>query len=94
MHRITSLLLSSKLEPGRSYFVHLSLRGRLHYNTHLFILPILGYKIVVYFDPGLQYVLVQFFMVGTHELSYMCIFLERQRNKLINITFKITNRYN
>jgi hypothetical protein len=43
----------------------------------------LGYQLVAYFDLGLQKVLVQFFMVGTHVLSHMCIFLEcHKKNKL------------
>jgi len=46
----------------------------------------LGHKLVAYFHLGLQKILVQFFMVSTHVLSHMCIFLECQRK------IKLTSR--
>ena len=78
---ITSFLLSFKFEDGRSYFVHLAVCGRLYESAHLVLVPTLGHKLVAYFDPGLQKVLVEFFMLGTQELSHTCTFLECQRKK-------------
>jgi hypothetical protein len=49
-----SFLLSFTIEAGRSYFVHLAIEERLHWNAHL----VLGHKIVAYFDAGLQNILV------------------------------------
>ena len=57
---------------------------------HEWVYPVLitnlSYHLVAYFHLGLQKVLVQFFMVGTHVFSHMCIFLECHRKN------KITSR--
>jgi hypothetical protein len=58
----------------------------------------LGHQLVAYFQLRLQKVLVQFFIVGTHVLSHMCIFLEcHRKNKLTSrvqhLTFTINSKH-